>query len=1489
MPEGNPLVAQAQSQTTGVTGIGIAESAVDLANGVSDGSWVEAGLGAVGVGLEVLSLVVDPIGTLASYGVSWLIEHVQPLKEALDWLAGDPPVIQSFSDTWANVAAEVNAIAGDLGNEVTNGTAGWQGEGADAYRGAAAEQADALAGAASLADGISAGVMIMGTVVAAVRELVRDLVAELVGKLITWALEAAGTLGFATPVIAVQATTAISKTITKISDFIRKLVKTIGNVSPKIRKIIDKLGEIIEKLSKMLRKGGKPGSSTTPSGAKPNTTTTPDTTPNSPDTTPSGADTTPDTGSTPDGGKPGSTTPDSSSPGSNRPDDVNDTKTPIDQRKCENDPIDVATGEMVLAQTDVELAGVLSLVLRRTHISSYRAGLTFGPSWASTVDQRLEFDAEGVLFVAEDGMLLAYPAPPDTGSVLPAAGPRWPLSRSEDGFTIQRDSGQSLHFPAGPGAVQPLTRIEDRSGNRITVERDGAGIPLAVQHSGGYRVEFEHEGGRAVTLRLAETDGDGIVLLRYGYDERGRLTEVVNSSGRPLRFDYDLAGRITQWTDRNGEWYRYFYDAQGRCIANQGSGGFLNGTFGYDEDGRGTRFTDALGNTTTYRFDERNNVIAETDPLGHTWRQEWDAHDRLISRTDPLGRTTRYEYDQDGNLTRLTRPDGTQALAEHNELGRPTVTVDPDGAVWRRAYDHAGRVVSITNPAGVTTTCTYHENGQLASVTDGLGRTRRTEVDAAGLPVAEIDVRGQVTRYQRDQFGRIVSVTDPSGATARMTWTVEGKLLSRTAPDGSVERWQYDGEGNEVAYQDAAGRGVTVQTTHFDLPAVETRTDGSKLTFTYDAALRLRTVTNAQHLEWRYDYDAAGRLVAETDFNGRRIQYEHDEAGHLVARTNGLGQRIEFVRDRAGRMLQRRYDGTAEYFEYDPVGRLVRARNNDADLVLERDVLGQVIAESVNGQAVTSAYDAAGRRIARRTPTGAESRWQYGESGQPTALATAGHTISFGYDAAGHEVERLLDSGTIIAQSWDANHRLTGQTVSTVAGGGRARLIQRRDFSYRADGHLVAVDDQLDGPRSFQLDGGGRITAVRGAGWTEQYAYDSGGNVRAAEWSGGDTEAHGERAYHGTLLTRAGKLRYEHDQQGRVVLRQKKRLSAKPETWHYSWNADDRLVGVVTPDGSHWRYLYDPLGRRIAKLRLGPGGTVLERTDFCWDGLQLAEQVHSGGHALTWDWAPGTFRPISQVQRVRSADQGWIDSQFYSIVTDLVGTPTELVDASGALGWRRRSTIWGHDVGSAPQQAGTPLRFPGQYFDPESGLNYNHFRHYDAETGRYVSTDPMGLAPGPNPQAYVPNPTAATDPTGLSPCRTYYSVQGRADADRLINDGGEPWPSGVDAQGRPRSELGEGLYAWETRDQAERYLEMVRSRDGAPTDLEIIEHRIRGEDFDGLRSADMTTMDDDAATDLWNQGSNHDYEHIRRGTGRFGPENYFHHSVYHLFETRRPG
>jgi RHS repeat-associated protein len=63
----------------------------------------------------------------------------------------------------------------------------------------------------------------------------------------------------------------------------------------------------------------------------------------------------------------------------------------------------------------------------------------------------------------------------------------------------------------------------------------------------------------------------------------------------------------------------------------------------------------------------------------------------------------------------------------------------------------------------------------------------------------------------------------------------------------------------------------------------------------------------------------------------------------------------------------------------------------------------------------------------------------------------------------------------------------------------------------------------------------------------------------------------------------------------------------------------------------------------------------------------------------------------------------------------------------------------------------TPLRFPGQYFDSETGLHYNYLRYYDPEVGQYVSQDPLGLAPAANPVGYVDRPSVSCDPLGLAP------------------------------------------------------------------------------------------------------------------------------------------
>lgn len=1098
---------------------------------------------------------------------------------------------------------------------------------------------------------------------------------------------------------------------------------------------------------------------------------------------------------------------------------------PNDTKSTTDDPIDVVTGEVLLTQTDVELPGALPLLLQRTHISTYRAGRLFGTSWASTLDQHLEPDSEGVHVLPDDATVLKYPqAVLPNIEFRPVEGPQRPLVLTSGGGYELTDphSGRTLHFPA-PGEEHgwsrlPLVAISDRNGDRVELLYEDQ-VLVEVRHSGGYRIAVDsaaldpaarHPAGpdsagppggsggpaerRITALRLLTGEADdppgGVTLVRYGYDERGHLAEVTDSSGRPLRFTYDDEGRLTGWVDRNGFWYRYEYDGEGRAVRATGKDGYLSATLSHDPGNRTTVVTDALGHATTYRYNELFQVVSETDPLGATTRTEWDRHDRPLARTDALGRTTRYTYDEHGDLTAVAHPDGTRATAVYDASHRPIEITDVGGAVWRQSFDAAGNLVEATDPAGSVQRYARDERGRLTSITDPLGNVTRVETDPAGLHTATIDPLGGVTRYSYDAAGRLTGLVDPVGGTFRYGRTPEGRLAWRTLPDGTTERWSHDPEGNRTEYVDALGRVVRTEYGAFDLPVAQIGADGARLEFTHDSALRLTAVTNPQGLVWRYEYDAAGNLVRESDFNGRVLEYAYDGTGRLASRTNGLGQTIAFTRDARGLVVEKRSDDGVTSFSYTANGWLESAANAHAELRFERDALGRVTAEHCNGRPLLSSYDARGRRVRRRTPTGSESRWEYDAVGLPRSLAAGGQSIHFEHDAAGREVQRRIGAGAVLSQVWDAAHRLTSQTVwgAPAPSERRARLLQHRGYAYRADGAVAAIGDRLGGDRTLEFDGVGRVTAVHAQGWTERYAYDTAGNIAQAAGPTADPEAQGDREYTGTMLRRAGSVRYEHDAAGRVLLRQRPRLSSKPDTWRYRWSAEDRLTGVETPDGRQWRYHYDPLGRRIAKTRLAPDGEgVLEQVDFAWDGPVLAERVERvwspergayTGSSTVWEYEPGGIRPLAQLERAPDAGQG-IDERFYAIVADLVGTPAEMVDASGQVVWHPRRNLWG----GRTEPAGTdcPLQFPGQYRDRETGLDYNHHRYYDSATSRYQSGDPIGLRGGTDPHAYVSNPMEAIDPLGLAPCKLNMGA-GQNPMPGAVNMDRTPGP-GVDVVG----------------------------------------------------------------------------------------------------------
>ncbi len=255
----NPLVAApAHGPKDPWAGVWIAEDIDLIAQGIRNGSWVDTSLGAVSAGLDTLALVSDPVGALLQYGISWIIEHVKPLSEALDWLAGDPAQIAAHAQTWRNVAAALTDQAAELAKQVRWDVADWTGTAGAAYRDWSKQQQDAITGLARASETMAAITEGAGVLIAGVRLLVRDAIATVVSRLIVYAAELVATAGLATPLVIEQVTTLVASWAAKIARWLRGLLASLRRLLPIIRRLGQLIGELKKILSRLRGRGTEP-------------------------------------------------------------------------------------------------------------------------------------------------------------------------------------------------------------------------------------------------------------------------------------------------------------------------------------------------------------------------------------------------------------------------------------------------------------------------------------------------------------------------------------------------------------------------------------------------------------------------------------------------------------------------------------------------------------------------------------------------------------------------------------------------------------------------------------------------------------------------------------------------------------------------------------------------------------------------------------------------------------------------------------------------------------------------------------------------------------------------------------------------------------------------------------------------------------------------------------------------------------------------------
>lgn len=220
----------------------------DAADSAGQGDWVEGALNVGLGGLETLGVIADPLGGVLSAGIGWVLEHVEPLSNWFDELAGDPGQIKAFAETWQNVGADIRSNAETLRSTVAADTAGWEGPAISAYRGAVGTQADICEGFGAMCTGIGGSVLVGGSIVASVRALVVEALSDVVGTILKWGAALLSGVGTAPAIAAIGA--KVGGWVSKLSKFIDDLLTSMG----KLGKVLKDIGNGAEDAGKAIKK-----------------------------------------------------------------------------------------------------------------------------------------------------------------------------------------------------------------------------------------------------------------------------------------------------------------------------------------------------------------------------------------------------------------------------------------------------------------------------------------------------------------------------------------------------------------------------------------------------------------------------------------------------------------------------------------------------------------------------------------------------------------------------------------------------------------------------------------------------------------------------------------------------------------------------------------------------------------------------------------------------------------------------------------------------------------------------------------------------------------------------------------------------------------------------------------------------------------------------------------------------------------------------------
>lgn len=918
------------------------------------------------------------------------------------------------------------------------------------------------------------------------------------------------------------------------------------------------------------------------------------------------------------------------------------------------------------------------------------------------------------------------------------------------------------------------------------VDHNGIRLSTYTYNSKGEAVSTERAGVEAYSV-----SGTSPATL-------SRVTTVFNPLGGKIIKSYTNQGGVLRPVQTN------WYQCVGTSCTSTGYGQYT-----YDASGNVSRYRDKNGNYTQYTYDASRNLETRrveglnssqaTTPATRTISTEWHTTLRLPIRIAEPNLITTTTYDSAGRVLTRTQQatddaDGSQGFAANLTGAART---------WTNSYNAQGQLIATQDPANTVTTYTYYPDndactgcrGQIRTIINALGHTTiYNAYDALGRLLESIDPNGVKTCFAYDWRGNILSRTDAADTASASTTYYQtftdpddvSQTIKRTIhPDGSIIDYHYDAanrliavsdtQGNKIEYTlDAMGNRLaeniydpqgtlkrySSQTVDAFGTVKEQRDALNHATgYTHDALGNITRITDPLNRNTSHQYDTRSRLTQTTDAMGGVIKYGYDKQDRITEVTDPRGLITRYAYNGFGDLIsQQSPDTGATTYQYDNAGRLVSSTDAKGQTTIyQYDNLGRLSQSQVGNLITTYTYDQGANalgRLSQITDPSGTTQYSYDVFGNVVQKqqTTNNRTWAVSYQYQNNQpTQTTYPSGTTVNYQY-TDGQITGIAVNNT---NLITAITREPFgaingwtwgssetherTYDQNGRLIrlSLPDISAAQNLFAYDSLNRLTEAEAlhAGTQNRYLYDATGNrtgqVENGTYQQYQTDRQSNKLIQVTGIDNVVTASYEYDETGSTTSRttqeqadifrydERGRLTQANQTT-YKINALNLRVEKATPNQTT-HFVYDEQGHLIGEYDQATGSPIIE-------------------HVWLNDW------PVAAIK----------NQQIYYVYPDHLGTPRAITDNQNNVVW-----YWNYDEPFGKTEPNDEisgqtftynLRFPGQYFDIETGLHYNWHRDYEAGTGRYVQSDPIGLEGGINTYAYAGGkPIKLSDPKGTYP------------------------------------------------------------------------------------------------------------------------------------------